>query len=134
MVNVVMCVKWKKCLQEFLTSFTFSSQHAIVVLDATRISDGKQVALKKVVTAKHPDEAKIGNLLYSEPHASHPSNYCVPIYDVLTLPDEKGTVIMVMPFLYRWNVPEFDTIGEYVEFARQVFEVSEILSHDLRTS
>lgn len=97
-----------------------------MMMDAIRIEDGKQIMLKKVVTSKHPDEATIGRLFSRDLHASHPSNRCVPIYDIFSIPDEEGTVILVMPFLMDWKEPDFDTVGEFVEFVKQVFEVSAI--------
>lgn len=93
------------------------------MLDATRQEDGAQVMLKRVRTGRNPDEATIGRLLSSEPYASHPSNYCVPVYDVLDVPDEEGVILIVMPFLRYWEFPAFETIGEVVEFFRQIFEV-----------
>lgn len=96
-----------------------------LLMDATRIADGKHVLLKKVATAKHPDEAVLGRLLSSSPYASHKDNRCVPIYDVLNVPDDEGNVLIVMPFLYQWDDPPHGTIGEAVEFFRQMFEVRE---------
>lgn len=101
------------------------------MIDAIRIEDGKQMLFKKVVTLKHPDEATIGRLFSSEPHTSHASNHCVPIYDVFSIPDEEGTVILVMPFLMDWFEPEFDTVGEFVDFVKQVFEVSTVINSNI---
>ncbi|RDB25211.1 hypothetical protein Hypma_007478 [Hypsizygus marmoreus] len=90
-------------------------------MDATR-RDGSRVVLKQVSASRYPDEARIGQLFSSEPLASHPSNRCIPIFDVLRVPNDDDTIILVMPVLYRNEVPPFETIGEIVDFCRQVFE------------
>ncbi|RDB25098.1 hypothetical protein Hypma_007501 [Hypsizygus marmoreus] len=91
------------------------------IIDATR-PDGSHVVLKRVDTSRHPDEVAIGRLFSSEALASHPSNHCIPILDVLPLPNDDNTVILVMPLLYPNELPPFETIGEVVEFCRQAFE------------
>ncbi|RDB25212.1 hypothetical protein Hypma_007477 [Hypsizygus marmoreus] len=91
------------------------------IMDATR-DDGTFVALKRVKTSKHPTEVAIGQLFSSEPLASHPQNHCIPILDVLQVPDDDDMVIIVMPFLYSWDAIPFATVGEVVEFVRQLFE------------
>ncbi|EMD33666.1 hypothetical protein CERSUDRAFT_56679 [Gelatoporia subvermispora B] len=92
------------------------------ILDATRISDGKVVMLKKISKQLHPYEIPIGEFFSSEPVASDPRNHCVPIIDVMQDPDEEDLQIIVMPLLRLWNDPPFNTIGEVVEFFRQIFE------------
>ncbi|RDB25045.1 hypothetical protein Hypma_007489 [Hypsizygus marmoreus] len=91
------------------------------IMDAVR-DDGKPVALKLVDLSRHSEEAAIGRLFSSAPLAGHSSNYCLPILDVLLLPDDDDSIIIVMPFLYDWDTPSFETIGEIVEFFRQLFE------------
>lgn len=95
-------------------------------MDATRIADGKQVILKRIITSQHPDEGNIGRLFSGEPHASHVANHCIPVYDVLKTPEEDGEVLMVMPFLTPWDTPRFETVGEMVSFFKQILEVSGI--------
>ncbi|KAF9801072.1 hypothetical protein IEO21_10209 [Rhodonia placenta] len=85
-----------------------------------KISDGAMVSLKKVSTAVHPYEADIGLYLCSNELSSDPDNHCVPLYDVLKDPLEEDIVILVMPLLRRCNDPEFGTVGEVVEFIRQL--------------
>jgi hypothetical protein len=51
------------------------------------------------------------------------ANHCVPVYDVLPVPDEEDRVIIVMPLLQEYLRPPFRTIGEAVECFRQLFEV-----------
>ncbi|KAF8889897.1 kinase-like domain-containing protein [Infundibulicybe gibba] len=92
------------------------------IMDATRISDGAIVMLKKVTTSQHPNEVEIGQLFSSEPHLSDSRNHCVPTYDILKIPGDDDNVLIVMPHLTVAYAPEFSTIGETVEFFRQIFE------------
>jgi len=97
------------------------------LLDATRIADGKFVYLKLIKKSVHPFEADIGFFFSSETLASKPRNHCVPIYEVLQLPDDDDKIILVMPLLREYYNPQFETVGEVVEFFHQVFEVREDL-------
>ncbi|KAH7918651.1 hypothetical protein BV22DRAFT_1041582 [Leucogyrophana mollusca] len=92
------------------------------LLDATRISDGAFVILKSLKKSRHPYEAEIGEFFMTEPLASDPANHCVPIYEVLSVPEDDDRIILVMPFLRPYNDPDFDTIGEVVDCVRQLFE------------
>lgn len=95
-------------------------------MDATRISDGKIVMLKKLDPDYDPDEVDIGLLFSTEPLVSHPRNHCVPIYEVLEVPDYDGMRILVMPLLREFNDPAFRTVGEAVSCFHQVFEVRDL--------
>lgn len=90
--------------------------------DAIRISDGKIVALKKVNERVHPHETDIAQLFSVEPLASDPTNHCIPIYEVLRNPNDQEHVLLVMPFLRKFDNPRFDTFGEAVECFTQIFE------------
>ena len=92
-------------------------------MDATRISDNTVVSLKRIKRDIHPHEVEIALYFSTEPLASHPRNHCVPIYEVLDVPDDENEVIIVMPFLREYNDPRFKSVGEAVEFFRQIFEV-----------
>ncbi|KAJ6543681.1 hypothetical protein B0H10DRAFT_2134463 [Mycena sp. CBHHK59/15] len=92
------------------------------IMDATRTSDGKLVALKRVDEKKHPFEAEIQLFLCSEPLVKDPRNHCSPIYEVLRTPDNPDVIILVMPFLRPFDDPNFDTFGEAVDFFQQIFE------------
>jgi serine/threonine protein kinase len=102
-------------------SFIYNPQNANV-LDATRLSDGSYVVLK----VSQPSEADIGQYLSSSEMDS-PNNHCVPILDVLPLPQMEGKVLIVMPMLRPFNDPKFETIGEAIDFFHQIFEVLSIL-------
>lgn len=101
------------------------------MLAATRISDGQKVLLKKVYTAQHPFEAFLAKLFSAEPQASHASNHCVPVYDVLRVPGVHGVVLIAMPFLSLWFNPGLETVGEAVQFFMRLFEVSAHLASRL---
>lgn len=92
------------------------------ILDATRIADGKIVTLKKLSKDVHPFEVEISKFFSTEPLASHPRNHCVPVYDVLDVPDEENTVLLVLPLLRSYDDPPFRTVGEMIDFFSQVFE------------
>ena len=79
--------------------------------------------LKHIDRNIHPYEVDIGAFFSSEPLVSHPKNHCVPIYDVLDVPDTDNEVIIVMPLLREYDDPRIKSVGEAVEFFRQVFEV-----------
>ncbi|KAM5533173.1 hypothetical protein V8D89_013129 [Ganoderma adspersum] len=92
------------------------------IMDATRTSDGRVVVLKKVNKYNHPYEAEIGQLFSTEPFASDPHNRCVPIYEVLQSPLDDSMIFLVMPYLMRYHQLRFGTMGEVVEYFRQLFE------------
>ena len=98
------------------------------VLDAIRNSDGESVTLKRINRNIHPFEVEIATMLSAEPLRSHPSNHCVPILEVLDVPNQEGLQIIVMPLLRAFNDPAFVTVGESVEFFRQLFEVRDMHS------
>lgn len=93
-------------------------------MDATRVSDGKTVVLKRFSRRLDPHEKEITMFLGSEPVKSHPRNHFVPIYEVLDIPGEEYSMF-VMPVLHVFKDPSFETVGEALECFRQVFEVSE---------
>jgi hypothetical protein len=95
-------------------------------MDAIRISDGAFVTLKRVNRTDHPHETAIASFLSSEPLRSDPHNYCVPVYEVLAVPDLPDEEILVTPTLRKFDDPRFDTVGEAMECLRQIFQVCRI--------
>jgi len=95
---------------------------AVQLIDATRASDGKLVGLKQVSKSLHPKEKEIGLFFSSELLSSDPENHCVPIYDVLQVPDDDDYIVIVMPFLRKYDSPNFKTIGEVVDFFSQALK------------
>lgn len=92
-----------------------------------RIADKSKVALKIIDTSFHPYEIEIAQFFSSEALASDKRNHCVPIQEVLKIPNEEKNVIMVMPVLRPWDAPPFRTVGEGVDFFSQIFEVSDLV-------
>ncbi|KAJ7140478.1 hypothetical protein C8R43DRAFT_1238429 [Mycena crocata] len=97
------------------------------VIDAVCVSDGSNVLLKKIKNDVHPHEVEIGKLFTDL--GPSPSNHCVPILRVLQPPDDGNISIIVMPLLRKYDSPRFDTIGEAVEFFRQMFEGLQFMHH-----
>ncbi|KAG2141277.1 hypothetical protein DEU56DRAFT_734508 [Suillus clintonianus] len=93
-----------------------------LVLDARRIQDGARVSLKRIDVSRHPCEIEIGRYFSTSPLSKDPANHCVPIYDVLQVPADDHTVIIIMPLLADFTDPYFDTVGEVVDCIHQLFE------------
>ncbi|KIK84329.1 hypothetical protein PAXRUDRAFT_86381, partial [Paxillus rubicundulus Ve08.2h10] len=53
------------------------------VMDATRLSDGRPVVIKRLRISKHPLEVAIAQYLRNEELRNDPANHTVPIFDVL---------------------------------------------------
>ncbi|KAJ7155629.1 kinase-like domain-containing protein [Mycena filopes] len=105
-----------------------------VVLDAVWISDGVFVVLKKIRPSKHPDEVNICSMLAAGYLGSDPHNHCVPVYEVLCVPDDEDMVLMVMPFLSNWLFPEFHTVAEVVDFGLQFIHRQNIAHRDCKVN
>lgn len=96
------------------------------VLDATRVSDGSQVLLKVIQDdPEHLLEHDILKFLCSPHLKTDPRNHTVDLLDVFKLPN-SGQTVLVMPLLREFHDPRFDTVGEAIEFFRQIFEVRHI--------
>ncbi|KAJ7670462.1 hypothetical protein B0H17DRAFT_1162153 [Mycena rosella] len=99
------------------------------VLDAIRIRDNADVAFKILLKNSHVYgqfvEVEIGTFFSSDPLAKDPRNHCdcVPILDVLHVPDNEYGTIIVLPLLREYRQPRFDTFGEAVDILGQIFEV-----------
>ncbi|KAJ7816970.1 kinase-like domain-containing protein [Mycena olivaceomarginata] len=100
-----------------------------ILMDATRISDGSYVVLKRCDVLDAPPlpgvipEVHMFQKLSSEPLASDPRNRCIRHIELLRVPGANSEeYLIVMPLLLLWNEVPFSTIGEAVEFFSQVFE------------
>ncbi|KAJ3517227.1 hypothetical protein NLJ89_g636 [Agrocybe chaxingu] len=85
--------------------------------------DGARVMFKRVRLSEYPDEVEIAQTLSSEQYTSDPRNHSVPFLEVLEVPGLDDTRILVMPLLYPYNYPVFKTIGEVIDYLRQIIEV-----------
>lgn len=91
-------------------------------IEATRLSDGRTVELRKVSRLDAHD-ITVQQYLATWPLASHPKNHTVPILDVLELPDEgERALILVTPSLEPFHAPAVRTVGEAIDFLEQVLE------------
>jgi len=93
-------------------------------MDATRISDGKQVMLKRLPYREGPHELEINKLFSTEPLFSNSRNHCVQSLDVIQLPNDPP--IIVHPLLRPFYDPRLQTYGEFVTFFAQICEVSPV--------
>ncbi len=89
------------------------------VMDA-KCADGSTVILKRVRNSEHPMEVEITQYLSS---FADKKNHSPQLKDVLIVPNDDDLRILVFPLLRRFDDPEFDTIGEAVDFFCQIFEV-----------
>ncbi|EIW54109.1 uncharacterized protein TRAVEDRAFT_51834 [Trametes versicolor FP-101664 SS1] len=91
------------------------------VIDA-KTSDGRLIAIKRL--QDKGQEIEIAQFLTS---LEHPHKHCVPVEDVFPDASEPSWTFMVMPYLRKFDDPEFELIGEVIEFARQMLEGLEFL-------
>lgn len=106
------------------------------MIDAVRISDNKQVVLKKVHT--WTDELPVASYLSSEEMRNDPRNHSMPLLDVILVPSDDEHALIVMPLLHEFHDPPFARRGEVVEALRQILQVrvffySEMHSHSNRS-
>ncbi|TFK74346.1 hypothetical protein BDN72DRAFT_789669 [Pluteus cervinus] len=92
------------------------------ILDATRIEDGKRVALKRITKSVHPYEVGITQIFNNGSLLTDPQNHCVPVLDVLYPPNCSDETIIVLPFLQSITTPRFDTFGEVIDCLDQLFK------------
>ncbi|KAJ2934077.1 hypothetical protein H1R20_g2981, partial [Candolleomyces eurysporus] len=95
------------------------------------MKDKSPVILKRVLQEKHPDELSIVEFLMEEPRKSDPKNHSLPLIEVLQPAEEPTEKILVMPLCREWDSPGFETIGEVIDFIRQLLEGVQFL-HDNR--
>ncbi|KAI0063126.1 hypothetical protein BV25DRAFT_1802723 [Artomyces pyxidatus] len=91
------------------------------LLDATRLSDGRLVYIKRVETGNLGSRIAIS--LSSEALSQDPTNHSVPILDHFDDTEEEGLSYIVMPFLRLMDRPEFNYIGEILDLGEQLLEV-----------
>ena len=93
-------------------------------MDATRLSDGETVILRRASCGKYATPREAVALLMSEPAKSHQRNHTADLYEVLDVPGTDKDIVLVMPVLHHLTEPEFEIVGEVLECFRQVFEVT----------
>ncbi|CAE6508599.1 unnamed protein product [Rhizoctonia solani] len=98
------------------------------IADAIRASDGAQVVLKAVrsvpatieTTLGRPDELGILRRLHAPPYTGHVCNHAVPLLGSMPMPCTTEGSIAVLPLLRVHDDPPFVSVGEAVEFMKQV--------------
>ncbi|KAL1937550.1 hypothetical protein VTO73DRAFT_13045 [Trametes versicolor] len=98
----------------------FALKLRISVMDATRISDGLLVYVKRTPTDSQ--ELQILSYLNSNEVRQDPRNRCVPLLDVLRDPSTPETSFMVMPFLRYIDIPPMERIEDVLDCFDQVLE------------
>ena len=96
-------------------------------MDATRTEDNRIVVIKRIKT--RTQESKICQMLSTPERINDPHNHAVPLLDYFVDDANAEDAFIVMPLLRRFDDPEFTSVDEVIDFARQVFEVG--LSHTL---
>lgn len=89
-------------------------------MDATRISDGRYVMLKRLVDEGTP-ELQINKFFSTHSRISDPRNHCAQLLDVIEFPNDSP--IMVHPLLRPFDNPPLRTYGEFVALFSQLCEV-----------
>lgn len=95
---------------------------SLEAMDATRISDGMKVMIKR--TSPLTSETAVLRFLNSPSLKADPSNHCVPIFDVFPDTSDSNIVFVVMPLLREFYEPPFGTVMEAIEFMKQTLMVS----------
>ena len=90
-------------------------------IDARRLSDGKNVFLKR--TRKGTEEINITKFFSQPELRANPANHAVPLLDVISDPSLKDDFI-VLPVLHRFYDPRFAYVEEALDFIQQTLEVS----------
>jgi hypothetical protein len=95
---------------------------SLKIMDATR-ADSTPVVLKVVRPSSSEYEMFITAAWAPRSTGAHPHNHNTPIHEVLQMPSDPTTFLLVLPKLRKYDDPPFDTIGEAVAFFQQMFEV-----------
>ncbi|KAG6811748.1 hypothetical protein H0H93_014264, partial [Arthromyces matolae] len=100
------------------------SQRVSVELGLYYVRDGSYVVLKRLdaTSPSARDELMMARFISSPDLSMNPRNRCVPLLDVIPPMEGSSDAFMVMPLLFDIDMTPFETIGEAVEFFRQIFE------------
>ena len=104
-----------------LTDVNFCGQLRPNLIDATRISDGTLVYIKRVSTGG--DEVTIATYFSQDALRDLPYNHCVPVLETLQDDLDPSISYIVMPYLRLMNDPEFTHVDDVVDFVDQTIEV-----------
>lgn len=101
--------------------YSYQLQFRPNLIDATRISDGRLVYIKRVHTSTN--EIDIASVFSDEGLKNNPTNHGVPVLDTFRDDDDVSISYLVMPFLRLMDSPGFTHVNDVVEFVDQVMEV-----------
>lgn len=90
-------------------------------MDATRISDGQLVYIKRIPTGS--EEGRIATMLVGDSLKNDARNHCVPVLDLFQDDEDETLSYMVMPFLRDLIGTPFETVDDVVDFVDQILEV-----------
>lgn len=91
------------------------------VMDATRISDGTVVVLKRVAT--DTDEVATSQMLLTLARLKDRKNHAVPLIIYFVDNVDSTKAFLVMPLLRRFYDLPFSTVSEVLCFISQMLEV-----------
>ncbi|KAJ3760669.1 kinase-like domain-containing protein [Lentinula raphanica] len=86
------------------------------VWERSRAEDGQELIRVKAT------EARIATLFSDDAHRDDPRNHCVRILEVLPVPEADDMKILVMTWMRPIINPRFRTIGEGIQFFREMIE------------
>jgi hypothetical protein len=89
-------------------------------MDGRTTANGAFVVIQLVTDQREVD---IISLLSSNELRSDPRNHCVPILDIIPVPEDPDTTLIVKPLTQDFWRPPLETVDEFVEFLDQVLEV-----------
>ncbi|KIK54375.1 hypothetical protein GYMLUDRAFT_48743 [Collybiopsis luxurians FD-317 M1] len=129
---------WKAPFTNVLEATKFEegqrSEHGRII-DALRMSDSLMVAIKRVT---HPlmdskrtvsQDERIATLFSSDEHVSNSQNHCIRVLQVLHIPGIGDETLLVMPWMRKPKDPDFRTIGEGLQFVKEIFEGIQYMHH-----
>lgn len=93
-------------------------------MDANSLKNGTHVVIKLVKRAPASEEFEILKYFAEEPQRSNPRNKCICPLDILHPSDDAKHVMVIFPILRAYDSPQFDTVGEALDFIREMLEVT----------
>jgi hypothetical protein len=91
-------------------------------MDGRSTKDGSCVVIKRVF--KNQNEVDMTSYLCSPGLRSDPRNHCIPLLASIKVPGSPNEVLLVMPLFQDHQIPPVETVGDFIDFTRQLLEVS----------
>jgi len=94
------------------------------IMDAIRMSDSSVVAMKHVRPSQHSgsSEIAVATLFSNDEHQSEEQNHCIRTLEVLPVPGSDEEKILIIPWMRKVDDPKFRTIGEVLQFFKEMIE------------